>query len=150
MYARIGKARKGDGYAVDQKEPDNLDENRRDYDRYPTDAEVDVRGRSQEDNPFCNQARLSDISGEGACLLTKHPEFYSQGQDLLVRIRLPDTDQLESFICCEASVRWILSSERLNEKNDPVSIGIHLHEHRTLESRKRASVLPEEQPESPS
>ncbi|OIO70865.1 MAG: hypothetical protein AUJ58_01650 [Zetaproteobacteria bacterium CG1_02_55_237] len=130
---------------------EDINDDRREFKRYAIDYEVEIHGLSLEGVPFCEQARLIDISCEGARLITVFPEYYRHGQELTVKIKLPNTDQMEAYILCNASVAWAQSPEAIEDGDESVSIGIHLGEQRTFEScKKPPATTPENGPEGSS
>lgn len=114
----------------------------REFDRYAIDLEVEVRGLTQAGVPFCEQTRLRDISGGGVSLFTTCHEHYRRDQPLELKIRLPDTDRVESFMLCDAIVVWANRPGSANGEHDAACIGIVLSEKRTLETHERASTRP--------
>lgn len=106
----------------------------RSFERYPTDFEVEANGQLESGASFSDKALMRNISGGGVCLITDHLNYYKLDQVMKVRIRLPDTDRLEAFMCCEATVVWIHSAD---EKEGAALIGLELNDPLTFESHHR-------------
>lgn len=122
------------------------DADRREFDRYAIDFEVEVRGLTHAGVPFCEQTKLRDISGGGLSLVTTCHEHYRHDQTLELKIKLPDTDKTESFMLCDAVVVWAGKSAASNSEHDPTWIGIVLSEKRTIETHERAPTGPGQGP----
>lgn len=116
--------------------PEQTDSERREYERYDTDLELEVRGRLADGESFCDEAKLHNISGGGVGLLSHSPGYYSRGQSLNLTIRLPATDRLESFMLCVASVKWVVPNDAADAIDQPAVIGIRILK-RSIEHRER-------------
>jgi len=116
--------------------PERVDSERREYERYLTDLEVEVHGRLQDGQPFCDHLQLQNISGGGVGLLTRLPHRYSIGQNLTLRIKLPSTDRIESFMLCKAIVKWEYPNNASDAAEQPTVIGLCIGE-RSIEHRER-------------
>jgi len=118
--------------------PEQTGSERREYERYTTDFEVEVRGLFQGDKAFIDHTRLHNISGGGVGLLSCFPGYYSIGQSLTLSISLPATDTLESFMLCEAIVKWIYPNDVADGIDKPTVIGLSIGK-RSIEHQARQS-----------
>jgi len=119
--------------------PEKTGLERREYERYTTDFEVEVRGLFQDGEAFIDHTRLHNISGGGVGLLSCFPTYYSIGQNLTLSISLPATDTLESFMLCEAIVKWIYPNDIANGIEKPTVIGLSIGK-RSIEQQTRQSA----------
>jgi len=110
--------------------------------RHAIGFEVAVRGHSLTGESFSDAGRLKDLSDQGLCLITDHPEHYYEAQTLDVKIELPGTDTLEAFMLCEATVAWVRTVE--DAGGEHVLIGVFLNSPMTFENHKRSAAASSE------
>ena len=118
--------------------PDQDYSEHRIFERYPIDFDAKINGQTQSGDSFEDSSVLRNISGGGVCLLTDHPGFYRLGQDVRLRIRLPDTDKLEAYMVCNASVAWVHTTAATERDAEVVYIGLSLIDPLIFESHKHA------------
>lgn len=84
-------------------------ENQRSFERFPLDFSVRVSGVSPSNESFSDYGTMQNISGSGVCFLTDHPEWYSDGQTLVIHVCLPGTDQLDAGMESSGTVVRVFS-----------------------------------------
>ena len=129
--------------------PDNNATNRRNFDRYAVDLEVEANGLDQAGEAFCDKARLDNLSGSGIGLLTRCPSRYWQSQVLSLKIKLPDTERMEAHMICKATVQWIHSPETTSSEDEPALIGLLISEQRMFEGHRKDVSAPDPKPDHP-
>lgn len=106
------------------------------FERYPIDFDAEIDGVSPSGDAFVDKSVLRNISGGGVCLLTDFPAYYVLGQEVHLRIRLPDTDKLSAYMACSATVAWVHTPEATESESKLVFIGLSLNDPLTFESHK--------------
>jgi len=86
-------------------------ENQRSFERFPLDLSVRVSGESPSGEAFTDHGIMNNISGSGVCFFTDHPEWYSDGQTLVVHVCLPGTDQLDAGMESSGTVVWVFPGQ---------------------------------------
>ncbi|NWF35642.1 PilZ domain-containing protein [Mariprofundus sp. KV] len=116
--------------------PDQDYSEHRSFERYPIDFDAEIGGVSPAGDAFVDKSVLRNISGGGVCLLTDYPAYYALGQEVHLRIRLPDTDRLAAYMVCSATVAWVHTAEATESEGRVVFIGLSLNDPFTFESHK--------------
>jgi len=84
--------------------------------RHAINFEVEVSPASDQEQIFCDQTALKNISGGGVCFSTLEPELYAAGLKLKLKVFLPGTDKLDASMECQGKVVWMHFSGQLDEK----------------------------------
>jgi len=116
--------------------PDQDYSEHRSFERYPIDFDAEIDGVSPIGDTFADKSVLRNISGGGVCLLTDYPAYYALGQEVHLRIRLPDTDKLAAYMVCSATVAWVHTTEATESEDTIVFIGLSLNDPLTFERHK--------------
>ncbi|MDQ6982632.1 MAG: PilZ domain-containing protein [Mariprofundus sp.] len=111
-------------------------EKQRGFERFPLDFSVGVTGFSPSNEPFSDHGGMNNISGSGACFMTQHPEWYSVGQELVIHVCLPGTDQLDAGMESSGQVVWVFSGRQEGDEVGLTQIGISMDGCMSFETRK--------------
>ncbi|MFQ5345912.1 MAG: PilZ domain-containing protein [Mariprofundus sp.] len=98
--------------------------NQRNFERFPLDFSVRVSGVSPSNETFSDHGEMHNVSGSGVCFSTRHPEWYTIGQSLLVHVCLPGTDQLDAGMESSATVAWVFSGQGAEHGGGQAQVGI--------------------------
>ena len=106
----------------------NIDSNKRDFDRFPIEFEMEVIAEDVGGKKFREKTVLKDISGGGARFMSKLVDNYFPGQPLELTIDLPGTDSMTAHMKGNATVVRIIKSDDsdTNHKNQGVSVAVML------------------------
>jgi len=121
-------------------------ENKREYDRYPLEFEVDVSTCSGTEKKFLERVILKDVSGGGACFISSQPEFYGIGRKIFLAICLPGTSRADARMEGRATVIRIGDTEPGNQSL--VEIGISMDDLLSFQQRPRGTDSGEDFPEN--
>ncbi len=101
-------------------------EKQRDFERFPLDFSVRITGLTPSNEPFSDHGEMSNVSGSGVCFITRHPEWYSVGQELVIHVCLPGTDQLDAGMESSGTVAWVFSGQREGDDIGHAQVGISM------------------------
>ncbi len=101
-------------------------EKQRGFDRFPLDFSVRITGLSPSNVPFSDYGEMNNISGSGVCFITRHPEWYSVGQELVLHVCLPGTDQLDAGMESSGTVVWVFSGQSDGHDIEQTQVGISM------------------------
>ena len=90
----------------------NTYSDKRDFDRFPIELDMELMGTDREGKKFFETALLKDVSGQGISFVTNLVDNYFTGQQLELKINLPGAWNLSA--CFEGTaqvVRIIKPSE---------------------------------------
>ncbi|MFA6471533.1 MAG: PilZ domain-containing protein [Candidatus Latescibacterota bacterium] len=83
----------------------NSHSDKRDFDRFPIESEIEVIGTDNEGRKFLEKTMLKDISGGGGSFIPNQVGNYFTGQPLELKIHLPGEGDLSA--CMEGNARVI-------------------------------------------
>jgi len=107
----------------------------RSFERFPLDFSVRVTGSTPSNEPFSDHGEMSNVSGSGVCFITRHPEWYSEGQKLVIHVCLPGTDQLDAGMESSGTVAWVLSGQKEGDDTGQAQVGIAMDGCMSFETR---------------
>ena len=105
----------------------NCSSEKRNYDRFPIELEVEVIGTDSEGRKFLEKTLLKDVSGGGTSFVPHLIGNYFTGQELGLKILLPGTFNLSA--CLEGNarvVRIIKGSEYEIDKGADTKVAVIL------------------------
>ncbi len=103
------------------------DEQMRNFERFPLDFNVDVRGVTVEGERFCDHGHLENVSGGGLCIHSEQSHRYTIGQIVDLSLQLPATERQKPVMSSRAKVAWVHPLEPdPSRENAPAQIGITL------------------------
>jgi hypothetical protein len=99
---------------------------RRDFDRFAIEFVLDVDAKDAEGKIFNEKTVLKNISGGGACFVTRQAGRYFLGQLLDMTIFLPGTSEVNAFMKGKGNVVRIdqFNNSGTGEKNRKISIAV--------------------------
>ncbi len=101
-------------------------EGQREFERYAVSLNVEVTWVGFDGNEFSEKSQLNNISGGGASLITEHPDSYTIGQKIELKISLPAVDALNSSMNGSGQVVWVGELERDGDGVAKASVGLCL------------------------
>ena len=106
----------------------NINSNKRNFDRFPLEFEMEVVAKDIEGKGFKEKTVLIDISGGGAKFTSRLADNYYLGQPLKLTINFLESDVKTSRVEGNATVVRInkLNDSVVNNKDQVVSIAITL------------------------
>lgn len=101
---------------------------RRDFDRFPAQFEIEVAAQDSEGRKWSEKTILKDISGGGAQFITQQVGKYFTGQLLEMTVFLTGTDMVEARMKGKATVVRIdpSSNSGIGEKTRGAGIAVKL------------------------
>jgi len=100
---------------------------RRAFERYPLEFEVDISTVSGTEKYPIERTVLNNISGDGACFLSNRPESYSIGQQIVLDICMPGTHKTDA--CMEGQATVIRIGDAQTDESGKVhrvSVGVSM------------------------
>lgn len=113
---------------------------RRDFDRHPLDFPVEITGKIRSGEVFSDCGTMSNVCGGGLCFFTAHACWYRVGQQVVVHICMPCTDELDASMVSDARVVWIHFPEQQASSEDTALIGLSMNGCMAFET---ARIVPE-------
>jgi len=99
---------------------------RRNFDRFAIEFALNVNAEDAEGKTFNEKTVLKNVSGEGACFVTRQAERYFLGQLLDMTIFLPGTSEVNAFMKGKGNVVRIdqFNNSGAGEKNREINIAV--------------------------
>ncbi len=99
---------------------------RRDFDRFAIEFVLDVDAEDAAGKIFNEKTVLKNVSGEGACFVTRQAGRYFLGQFLDMTIFLPGTSEVNAFMKGKGNVVRIdrFNNSGTGEKNREIGIAV--------------------------
>ena len=100
---------------------------RRRSERRPIEFQVEVYTLPEEGHRLIEKTVLKDISGTGLCFLSKTPNLYTSGQEVVIDISMPGTDQMDAVMECRASIIRVDGAGRIADQDGHwVQVGVSM------------------------
>lgn len=99
----------------------------REFDRQAIDFEAEISGQSKHGTPISETGQLRNISGGGACLATDSSDHYHQGQQLHLKIKLPEAGPTGAFMSCDVNVEWVRVETNSASNSENLVLGVSLN-----------------------
>jgi len=91
---------------------EKVTEENRSSERHPIEFKVDIYTSPDAGRKFLEKAVLKDISGTGACFITKNPALYTVGLEIDLDINMPGSEKLGAMMECRARVVRMARAEQ--------------------------------------
>ena len=109
---------------------------RRRSERRPIEFQVEVYTLPEQGRKLIEKTVLKDISGTGVCFLSKNPNLYSSGQEVVLDINMPGTDQMDAVMECRANIIRIENTAQQTEMESQwVLVGVSMSSLLTFQQR---------------
>lgn len=100
---------------------------RRGSERRPIEFQVEVYSLPDQGRKLIERTVLKDISGTGVCFLSKNPELYTSGQEVILDINMPSTDRSHAIMECRAGIIRIEDASRQDDGEHWIQIGVTMN-----------------------
>ena len=114
---------------------------RRRSERRPIEFQVEVFTLPEQGRKLIEKTVLKDISGTGVCFLSQDPSLYSSGQEVVLDINMPGTDQMDAVMECRANIIRIEDATGMAEDSSTqwVQVGVSMNSLLTFQQREHRS-----------
>ena len=110
---------------------------RRMSERRPIEFQVEVYTLPEQGRKLIEKTVLKDISGTGVCFLSKNPDLYDSGQEVVLDINMPGTDEMDAVMECRANIIRIEGAGHPAEEGSHwVPIGVSMSSLLTFQQRE--------------